>query len=32
MADANCFIVLEENQGSLETGDFVSVQPFRGLV
>ena len=32
MADANCFIVLEESQGSVEAGDSVSVQPFRGLV
>ena len=32
MAEANCFIVLEENQGAVEAGDSVSVQPFRGLV
>jgi molybdopterin molybdotransferase len=32
MADANCFIVLEEDRGTVEPGDTVSVQPFRGLV
>lgn len=32
MAEANCFIVLEENQGAVEAGDSVVVQPFRGLV
>jgi len=32
MAEANCFIVLEENQGTLESGSMVMVQPFRGLV
>ncbi|MCJ7555615.1 MAG: molybdopterin molybdotransferase MoeA [Gammaproteobacteria bacterium] len=32
MAEANCFIVLEENQGTLESGCMVMVQPFRGLV
>jgi molybdopterin molybdotransferase len=32
MARANCFIVLEENRGTVEPGDMVQVQPFRGLV
>lgn len=32
MAEANCFIVLEEDRGAVEPGDVVTVQPFRGLV
>ncbi len=32
MAEANCFIVLEEDRGAVEPGDMVTVQPFRGLV
>ena len=32
MAEANCFIVLEEDRGPVEPGDTVMVQPFRGLV
>lgn len=32
MAEANCFIVLEEDRGPVESGDKVTVQPFRGLV
>ncbi len=32
MADANCFIVLEHERGSIEPGDMVSVQLMEGLV
>jgi molybdopterin molybdotransferase len=32
MSDANCFIVLDENSASLESGASVKVQPFFGLV
>jgi len=32
MADANCFIVLEHERGSVAAGDMVSVQPMEGLV
>jgi molybdopterin molybdotransferase len=32
MADANCFIVLEHERGSVNAGDLVSVQTMDGLV
>jgi len=32
MAEANCFIVLEHERGSVAAGELVSVQPFDGLV
>ncbi len=32
MAEANCFIVLEHERGSVEPGDLVQVQLFDGLV
>jgi molybdopterin molybdotransferase len=32
MAQANCFIVLEHERGSVEPGDLVQVQVFHGLV
>ena len=32
MAEANCFIVLEHERGTIAAGDLVSVQPFDGLV
>jgi len=32
MAEANCFIVLEHERGTVAAGDPVSVQPFDGLV
>jgi len=32
MAEANCFIVLEHERGSVEPGDLVQVQVFHGLV
>ena len=32
MADANCFIVLEHERGSVAVGEMVSVQPMEGLV
>jgi len=32
MAEANCFIVLEHERGSVEPGDLVQVQLFHGLV
>ena len=32
MADANCFIVLAEDQGSVAAGDWVDVQPFQGAL
>jgi molybdopterin biosynthesis enzyme len=31
MADANCFIVLPEETGTLEAGSQVQVQPFAAL-
>jgi molybdopterin molybdotransferase len=32
MSEANCFIVLGLEQGDVEPGDPVDVQPFAGLV
>jgi len=32
MADANCFIVLPEESGSVAAGELVEVQPFEGLL
>jgi molybdopterin biosynthesis enzyme len=32
MSQANCFIVLELENGGIEEGDLVEVQPFAGLV
>ena len=32
MAEANCFIVLAEDQGSVAAGDWVEVQPFQGAL
>lgn len=32
MAEANCFIVLEHDQDTVEAGTEVTVQPFRGMV
>jgi molybdopterin molybdotransferase len=32
MSLANCFIVMEREQGDLEPGDQVMVQPFAGLI
>jgi molybdopterin molybdotransferase len=32
MADANCFIILSEDGGSVAAGDLVEVQPFEGLI
>lgn len=32
MSEANCFIVLPEDNAGVETGDTVLVQPFEGLV
>ncbi len=32
MSEANCFIVLAHDAGSVESGDLVDVQPFAGLV
>ncbi len=32
MADANCFIILEHERGSVAAGDLVSVQAMEGLV
>ena len=32
MAEANCFIVLEHERGSVKPGDLVQVQVFHGLV
>jgi molybdopterin molybdotransferase len=32
MAEANCFIVLPEEQGNVAAGDPVQVQPFEGLL
>jgi molybdopterin molybdotransferase len=32
MSDANCFIVLNENQGDIAPGDAVQVQLFEGLI
>jgi molybdopterin molybdotransferase len=32
MADANCFIVLPEDSGSVAAGDLVDVQPFEGVL
>jgi molybdopterin molybdotransferase len=32
MADANCFIVLPEDSGSVAAGELVEVQPFEGLL
>jgi len=32
MAEANCFIVLDEDRDGVKAGDEVQVQPFRGLV
>jgi molybdopterin molybdotransferase len=32
MAEANCFIVLEHERGSVKPGDLVQVQLFGGLV
>jgi molybdopterin molybdotransferase len=32
MADANCFIVLPEDSGSVAAGELVEVQPFDGLL
>ncbi len=32
MADANCFIVLPEDGGSVAAGDLVEVQPFQGAL
>jgi molybdopterin molybdotransferase len=32
MAEANCFIVLEHERGSVKPGDMVQVQLFNGLV
>jgi molybdopterin molybdotransferase len=31
MAEANCFIVLEQDRGRVEAGEEVQVQPFQGL-
>lgn len=31
MSQANCFIVLDENTGTLAAGSLVSVQPFHGI-
>jgi molybdopterin molybdotransferase len=31
MAEANCFIVLEHERGSIAAGELISVQPFDGL-
>jgi molybdopterin molybdotransferase len=31
MSEANCFIVLDEGQGSVDAGDLVAVQMFEGL-
>ncbi len=32
MAEANCFIVLPEQAGSVAAGDWVEVQPFAGVI
>ena len=32
MVEANCFIILHEDGGSVATGDLVDVQPFAGLI
>jgi molybdopterin molybdotransferase len=32
MSEANCFIVLPEDQGNVAAGDPVRVQPFEGLL
>jgi molybdopterin molybdotransferase len=32
MSAANCFIVLAADQGSVEPGDPVTVEPFHGLL
>ena len=32
VADANCFLVLQEEQGDVAPGDLVDVQPFDGLI
>jgi molybdopterin molybdotransferase len=32
MSEANCFIVLPEERGSLAAGDLVEIQPFEGLI
>lgn len=32
MSRANCFIVLDENSGSVADGEIVQVQPFAGLI
>jgi len=32
MTDANCFICLPEDRGSVAPGDLVDVQPFLGLI
>jgi molybdopterin molybdotransferase len=31
MAEANCFIVLEHERGSVKAGELVAVQLFEGL-
>jgi molybdopterin molybdotransferase len=31
MSEANCFIVLEHERGSVQPGEPVRVQPFEGL-
>ncbi len=32
MSRANCFILLDEQQGSLDAGEWVTVQPFNALI
>lgn len=32
MSEANCFLVLEHERGTIQAGDPVTVQPFEGLV
>ncbi len=32
MSQANCFIVIPAESGSIEVGEMVDVQPFRGLM
>ena len=32
MSQANCFIILAKEQGSVEVGENVIIQPFKGLM
>jgi len=32
MCQANCFIILPQNSGNIEAGNFVEVQPFTGIM